>query len=374
MPAIPLVVPETKPATSIVPAGVTAPVMLPGNGTVPGLKAPSIAPPSELPAPALPTLTLPPELPKLELPSTAVPPVAPDTAPKAPVLSPVTPITPLVMVPPVQELPAPAVFNPAPIAPPAKTVALPEPSMPVKPELKLPEVKSGYNSTPEAPVALPKPVEVAPMPSPTTKVTPTGEDTMKFKPTQAIKSAVAGAVLATSPAFAEDPKVPTQTADVKSLETDLKAQLATLKDEIKQLKEKQSTYNDLIAGRADGKVNNPIDAGLMKRVENLETRLKRIEESLKKLDDKLASSTSAASPLSGVGNALPAGKSRVRLVNEYPIKISIVVNGTSYPLEAKQMKDLEVPSGSFTYQLIAEGTDKVSSNIKEGETVTLRIR
>ena len=46
-----------------------------------------------------------------------------------------------------------------------------------------------------------------------------------------------------------------------------------------------------IAGRADGKVNNPLDAGLMKRVENLEASMKRIEESLKKIDDKLASST-----------------------------------------------------------------------------------
>jgi hypothetical protein len=340
---------------------VTAPVMLPGTLAVPEVKVPSVAPPSELPAPALPALTLPPtaspELPKLELPQSGTPPVAPDVAPKVPALPSVAPIAPPAMVPPVQELSAPTAVIPAPLAPPTKTVALPEPSMPAKPELKLPEVKTGYNSTPEAPAALPKPAELAPMPSTATKATPTtGDDTMKL----------------------EEPKapatIPMQVADGKATDTELKDQLNKLKEEIKELKEKQSTYNDLIAGRADGKVNNPLDAGLMKRVENLEASMKRIEESLKKIDEKLVPSTSAASPLSGVANALPAGKSRVRLVNEYPIKISIVVNGTSYPLDAKQSKDLEVPSGSFNYQLIAEGTDKVSSNIKEGETVTLRIR
>jgi len=363
MPSIPLAAPDLKLA-----AGVTAPIILPSAVPVPELKAPPIAPPSELPAPALPTLVLPPvdspEVPKLELPKPLMTPLTPPALSTAP-------------VPPVHELPAPALANPAPITPPLKAIVLPKPSMHAKPELKLPEVNSAYN----APLQIAKPGELAPMPSPAPKLSAPGEDTVKLNPTNAIKSAVAGAIMATAPAAAEEPKVPAAipatvpTDDVKALETELKAQILALKNEIKSLKEKQSTYDDLIAGRADGKVNNPIDAGLMKRVENLEVSVKRIEDSLKNINDKLSSSTSAASPLSGVSNAMPgAGKSKVRLVNEYPIKVSIVVNGTSYPLEAKQLKDLEVPAGSFSYQLLAEGTEKVSSTIKEGETVTLRIR
>ena len=347
MPVIPIAVSEPRPVPDVVP--VAAPLILPGSipapEKTPAIVAPSIAPPSELSTPSLPAMTL--------------PPTAPTEFPKS-------------EAPPVLVLPKPDLTPLAPIAPPTAPVVIPGAETPVKPELKLPPQNPGYNSTPEKFGTR----EAAPPPALTTS-TPTapGEDTVKSKTVTAIKAAVVGTIMATAPAAAEEPKVVPPAAEVKTFDAELKAQIATLKDDIKTLKEKQSTYNDLIAGRADGKVVTPLDAGLMKRVDNLEAGLKKIEDRLKSIDDKLSSTTAAASPLAGAGGAaLVAGKSKVRLVNEYAVRISIVVNGTSHQLDAKQMKDLEVPAGSFNYQLLADGADKVSSNIKEGETVTLRIR
>ena len=69
-----------------------------------------------------------------------------------------------------------------------------------------------------------------------------------------------------------------------------------------------------------------------------------------------------------------AGKGTVRVVNEYPVQISIVVNGTSYRVAPSKTLDIDVPAGDFTYQLLEAGAASTKSVIREKETVTLRIK
>jgi hypothetical protein len=76
---------------------------------------------------------------------------------------------------------------------------------------------------------------------------------------------------------------------------------------------------------------------------------------------------SATAPLTG-----PKGV--VRIVNEYPVEISLLVNGKSYRVAPSESRSIDVPSGSYTYELLQSGAAATTSPIRDGETVTLRIR
>jgi hypothetical protein len=63
------------------------------------------------------------------------------------------------------------------------------------------------------------------------------------------------------------------------------------------------------------------------------------------------------------------------VVNEYPIQITIAINGTfSYKVAPSKSLEIDVPAGEFSYQLLEAGTASTRSTIKEKETVTLRIK
>ena len=174
---------------------------------------------------------------------------------------------------------------------------------------------------------------------------------------------VALALAPTSALRAEEPK--TTQPDVKVVEAALKKEIADLKEELKKSKELISSLDELVMGRKDGKVMVPADAGLMARME-------KIEKAIKSIDEAMSKRTVGSSPLEGAKPA--AGMGRVKVVNEFTAKISIMVNDKSYPLDPSQAKEIEVPMGSFSYLLLADGTIKTTSAIKDGETVTLRIR
>ncbi len=42
----------------------------------------------------------------------------------------------------------------------------------------------------------------------------------------------------------------------------------------------------------------------------------------------------------------------VKIINEYPVEIPIIVNTTSYRVAPNKVLDVEVPAGDFSYQLI----------------------
>jgi len=161
---------------------------------------------------------------------------------------------------------------------------------------------------------------------------------------------------------------PTQTAFAQNKTTDEK--LADAQKEIKRL-------GELLDGRkdTDGKPS-PVDVGAVEELKRLKDDVFRLKEKVNSLQtqlDEMKKSTSLK-PTPAVDPM--AGKGTVRIENDYPIEITIVLNTMSYRVPANTKLDVPVPVGDFTYQLLNSGTSlaPVKSPIKEKEVVKLRIK
>jgi len=179
------------------------------------------------------------------------------------------------------------------------------------------------------------------------------------------RAAVLGTALLATPALADDPKPddPVKHADLKPL----KDQLEGLRKDVKDLKE-------ALEGKTDKGVT---DDGLLKTVRSLQSTLNRLDSKLQSLENRLsdANRTAASSPLaSGTTPPAFASKAVVKVVNEYPTEISMLVNGVPHRVAANSTQDVTVAAGTFKYQLLTSGGGEVTSTIKDGETVTLRVR
>jgi hypothetical protein len=188
---------------------------------------------------------------------------------------------------------------------------------------------------------------------------------------QTVLSAVLGVALSMGTPVAKAQEPP-KTADANK---ELKDQIESLKKELEAVKRLQNVLDDTVLGRKDGKVYVPSDKGLRQLLADLETTVKGMDERLKKLEANSEKITAGSSPLTGNPGATPLkAKGTLKLVNEYNTPVSLIVNGTSYPLDPQQVKDLEIPAGPFSYELVGTADAKRTSSIKDGETVTLRIR
>ena len=81
-----------------------------------------------------------------------------------------------------------------------------------------------------------------------------------------------------------------------------------------------------------------------------------------------------ATPVPAAGPAALGPKATLRIVNEYPVAISMMVNGSSHRVEPNPSKSVEVPAGSYTYELLHSGSQATTAAIKENDSVTLRIK
>lgn len=149
----------------------------------------------------------------------------------------------------------------------------------------------------------------------------------------------------------------------------LRKQVDELKVQLNQVDKKSISTENFVLGRADAKA--AADKGLVSRVYDLEATLKSIDERLRKIEDKLGTmnSTTALRP-----TQMPSVMAKIRLINEYPMEMTMLVNGKAYRVEAGETKFVDVNAGTYTYELLHTGSKETSSPIKEGETVTLRIR
>lgn len=330
-----------EPAPLPTPAAPPAPVKPPVD-SVP-LPAPSLDP---LPSPVPPPSAAKPDLPPV-LPSEAP---ASDSIPK-PVDPPAAGALPPADTKPVAPPPA----QPAEQLPPAK------PESNLRPELPSPNVTQ---NDPAGRSVLPPPDAVVP---PRSSPAP-GAALMTLTPHKTLLTAAAGMALAFTPIAslaADDPKP--AAADAKTVEA-LDRKVKDLTDDIKKVREEKDRLELLVNGSKDG-LGKP---GLLKRLEQAEADLKAMNEKMKALEEKLT--TKSTSEKTTLPSAM-VGKGKVVLVNEFRTKLSVMVNGTSYPLDPSQTKDLLVPFGDFTYELVEfPNAAPVKSNIKEGETVTLRIK
>ena len=195
-----------------------------------------------------------------------------------------------------------------------------------------------------------------------------------------LRSALVGAALAAAPVSAQTPaeKLPVEKKDAPKADdiTAIKKQLADIATELATNKTFRDNTEDVIQGRKSAETGKT-DPGLISKMLDFDARLKRIEETLLRLEKTMseaAKSTSAYSPKDTSPMAMIAPKSTVRIVNEYPVQISMIVNGKSHRLEPNETKLVEITAGSYTYELLHAGAQATNGVIKDGETITLRIK
>ena len=195
-------------------------------------------------------------------------------------------------------------------------------------------------------------------------------------PKTVLLSTMLAAAFASHAALAEEPaKGSTATKDeVKAADfAALKTQVEGLRDDIKKLQEFRKDLEDTVYGSKDGAAGKK--DGLYAKITELEATIKKLNTDLAAMDAKLkdaaAKTTAAYTPGATIP---PATAAKVRIVNDYPVEISMIVNRKSYRLNAGETKEVEVPPGSYTYELLSAGSTPVTSTIKDAETVTLRVR
>ena len=395
--------PDAEPVT---PAAAETPIAPPVMPTLPPLpEVPAPAQKSEptpwpplpraaeaLPSPA-PVMPVTPAGPLLPLmPSLGVPdPIKPVEVPPIRV----TVAAPEVAPPPRQH-PQPPAVEATPVAPPAQPVQLASPVRPIAPEppdFPLPPSRPGFtvNGIPESP-----PVRATPGALTSLSLEHPGE--IPVTPTlQALKAAALGLALAAAPVSAADPpaKMPPAAETPKDVVADLRREFEKMREDVQTERKFRELMEDTVKGKLN-KETNKTEPGLLTKFDELDARLKRLEEALKKVDvskfeetiarleKKLdaATSTTVQKPESApksmpgpsAGAAIVGAKATVRIVNEYAVPISMMVNGNSHRVEPSASKSVDVPAGAYTYELLHAGSQATTATIKENDSVTLRIR
>jgi hypothetical protein len=152
-------------------------------------------------------------------------------------------------------------------------------------------------------------------------------------------------------------------SDVKALRKDLE----TANREIKRLTE-------LLEGLKD----QPSEPGALRELTRLKDKVHEQGERIAALEKELLAmknSTSLKPTTQGPAPAL-TGKGIVRVINEYPVEVTILINDKTHRVAPNTSSDVPVPVGEFTYQLISSGAflAPVRGPIGEKEVVKLRIK
>ena len=146
----------------------------------------------------------------------------------------------------------------------------------------------------------------------------------------------------------------------------------SVEQRLDQIEKKIAELTEAVKGKRDSDGHPyPSDRGLVADVAKLRDEVAALKAQLdaqKSTSQRPAAPAAAADPL--------AGKGTVRIVNEYPIEISMSINGTSYRVPANTELKVPVPMGEFSYFLLSSGVagTATKSTIKEKETVTLRVK
>lgn len=289
---------------------------------------------------------------------------------------------------PMPELPS--LFEPTQPSPAKNPVPLVEPTNLPPPNYSLQLVKPQHILKPMEPVApfvaMPSAqvAETAPAPKPVpvvsnTKTTP-GEFIMPLSLRKIALSTIVGATLMVAPVFADNldkkddatkqelEKTNALIAEMKRDLADLKSkELASIKKEIDALKESNKQTQIFLEGGSD---KGSATDGLLKKMSRLEETLAAVDKKLQLLDTKLSASTRTASSSPESAKAIVEMGS-VKIVNDYEIEISIVVNGKAFRIEPKETKNIDVPVGSLKYQLLGSGSSETTRTVKDKEIVTL---
>jgi hypothetical protein len=299
----------------------------------------------------------------------------------------VVPTTGLLPPQPAEPAPEPRpvlTYELAPPARPSNSAGAVQPAPLPQPVFNLQSADPGHSvesgGTPAGPQAPPAAAELAPPPvfqppggvsAPTPPPAP-GDAQMTR---QLVMSAVFGAALAAAPltpVAAQDEKKGQTDTGKKDDVADIKKQLEDIKRDIQSLQTFRKNLEDEVFGKSDGKTL--AEMGLIKRLTEIETKLNRIETALNQISGRVGDPSKSTSAFGPPVPGAVVGKAFVRIVNEYPTEMSMLVNGRAYRVLPGQTATVEVPPGGYTYELLHSGAQPVTSTVKDGETVTLRIR
>jgi hypothetical protein len=259
----------------------------------------------------------------------------------------------------------------------------------------VPIVPGGGSGVPAIPVDRPKATDsafhptdkfvfpVPAVPSGTNPIVPHHRDDTMFNLTTTAAVAVLGGALLAAEKASAAPVVPPSAVlpvpgalqlkgDEKSDVEKLKTDLAAANEKIKKLEDQVKALTELLTGKRSsiGELVDPTAPGAVEEVKRLRDKIAAMQKEI----DALKSQTVLRPP--GVPAVAPEAKPKgvVKIVNEYPVEISMVVNEKSYRIAPGTKLDVEVPAGDFSYQLLQSGAGTTKSVIKDKETVTLRIK
>ncbi|MGL4420531.1 MAG: hypothetical protein ACRCZF_07695 [Gemmataceae bacterium] len=179
----------------------------------------------------------------------------------------------------------------------------------------------------------------------------------------------------------KEPVKPVETVKLEDFNA-LKTQVSSLKGSFEELQKSVRGIREMI----EGTDKQGSEDGLQRSLKRIELQLTQLETKLKDIEKKQAAmvnSTSEKNPITPSANpgtiptpmpAPPVTTATIRLVNEYPIEVSILINGTAHRIDPNSSKDVSVAAGAFKYQLLTSGLSEVSSPVKAGEVLTLRIK
>jgi hypothetical protein len=194
---------------------------------------------------------------------------------------------------------------------------------------------------------------------------------MTFKSTAA--AAILGGALMAPSAGAQDTQ---KDKDAATKATDQK---------LEAIQKSIDSITEMLKGRKDATgVVLPSDPGLLEEVRRLRDDVALLKSQMETLKTTSLRPPGGAAPMiPGVPNPMPAAvppaaatQGTVRVVNEYPVEITMVVNGRTYRVAPNATQDIPVTAGEFSYQLLSANVAAAPtrSTIRAGETVTLRIK
>ncbi len=372
---------SSRPPATLPPLQITKPeAVVPALPALPSL--PALAPPAPPSKSADTAKPIPPAIPDFNLrPEKGGNSLKPEGS--SAVVLPVQVIPPT-LPPLVPEVPTP----PEPMrVPPFASVSRPKPvdgPMPPTDKYVFPIPSSGP-MFPAAPTAIERPLTAKPQPL--TAIPTPGVDPMNVNKT-AMATVIGGALamMTSTPAAALPlpyaPAIAVPAIPTSPVAADAASDLATFKADLVETNRKLADANkeikrlaELLDGRKDAEGRpSPVDIGAVQDLVRLKDKIFTQNEKitgLEKTIDDLKKSTTALKP-----TAMATGKGIVRVMNDYPVEITIVVNANSYRVAPNTTLDIPVPVGDFTYQLLSATTTlaPVKSPVAEKEVVKLRIR
>ncbi|QDU20635.1 hypothetical protein [Urbifossiella limnaea] len=190
---------------------------------------------------------------------------------------------------------------------------------------------------------------------------------MMFKSTAAA-AVLGGALMLPQPAAAQD-KGAAKTTDQK----------------LEDIQKSLTKLTEMLEGKKDETgVVLPSDPGVVRQLKELRDEVASLKSQFETLKSTSLRPAATGPAIPGVPNQMPGGnpapaapqQGTVRVVNEYPVEITMVVNGRTHRVAPNATQDIAVVSGEFSYQLLSANTAAAPtrSTIRPGEVVTLRIK